>query len=215
MERISTEGRKCAVYMLASSQTWLAARTGDSSVVRDTLTSAYVHRIKPKQANLLLQDRGEAEKVKKYVKQAGDVLFCPVGDDSVVCKMPYTTEADMMMVAEMLQAQRIRIFPQPAEPIDVSVLPEKEAQSELPGPSSEPAKKMISAPKSTLSDSFDARLVEILREQMEVSPLDDKTWRKQLSEASGVSEPLIRKVIEGKQKLTARTAKKLVPHLLS
>ena len=221
MERISMEGRKCAVYMLASSQTWLAARTGDSSVVRDTLTSAYVHRIKPKQANLLLQDKGEAEKVKKYVKQAGDVLFCPVGSDSVVCKMPYTTEADMMMVAEMLQTQRIQIFSQPVEPveplepIDVSALPEREAQGELPEPSSEPAEKMISAPKMTLSDSFDTRLVEILREQMEASPLDDKIWRKQLSEASGVSESLIKKVVEGKQKLTARTAKKLVPHLFS
>jgi len=104
MERISTEGRKCAVYMLASSQTWLASRTGaGSSVVRDTLTSAYVHRIKPKQANLLLQDKDEADKVKKYVKQAGEVLLCPVNDDSVVCQMPYTTEEDMRLVANMVE----------------------------------------------------------------------------------------------------------------
>ena len=101
MERISTEGRKCAVYMLASSQTWLVARTGESSVVRDTLTSAYVHRIKPKQANLLLQDREEAEKVKRYCKQAGDVLLCPVNDESVMCKIPYTTETDMQHLLSM------------------------------------------------------------------------------------------------------------------
>ena len=101
MERISTEGRKCAVYMLASSQTWLVARTGESSVVRDTLTSAYVHRIKPKQANLLLQDKEEADKVKRYCKQAGDVLLCPVNDESVVCKMPYTTETDMQHITSM------------------------------------------------------------------------------------------------------------------
>lgn len=101
MERISTEGRKCAVYLLASSQTWLVARTGESSVVRDTLTSAYVHRIKPKQANLLLQDKDEADKVKKYVKQAGDVLLCPVNDESIICKMPYTTDADMHTLLSM------------------------------------------------------------------------------------------------------------------
>ncbi len=98
MERISTEGRKCAVYMLASSQTWLAARTGNNSVVRDTLTSAYVHRIKPKQANLLLQDKDEAEKVKKQVKRAGEALLVPVGDESVVVKIPFTTDADMLAV---------------------------------------------------------------------------------------------------------------------
>lgn len=102
MERISTEGRKCAVYLLASSQTWLAARTGNSSVVRDTLTSAYVHRIKPKQANLLLQDRDEAEKVKKYIKHPGDVLLCPVNDESVICQIPFSTTADMERVAEMV-----------------------------------------------------------------------------------------------------------------
>ncbi len=104
MERISMEGRKCAVYMLASSQTWLSSRTGKSSVVRDTLTSAYVHRIKPKQANLLLQDKEEAEKVKKHVKHAGDALLVPVGDESLIVKMPFTTDADMRLVVEMVEA---------------------------------------------------------------------------------------------------------------
>ena len=108
MERISMEGRKCAVYLLASSQTWVAAKTGKSSVVRDTLTSAYVHRIKPKQANLLLQDRDEAEKVKKHVKQVGEALLVPVGDESVIVKMPFTTEADMQTLAAMMAEQECK-----------------------------------------------------------------------------------------------------------
>lgn len=103
MERISTEGRKCDVYMLAGSQTWLSSRTGDSSVVRDTLTCAYIHRIKPKQANLLLQDKNEVEKVRK-IKQAGEALFCPVGEDSAICRMPLATETDMRTVADLVQA---------------------------------------------------------------------------------------------------------------
>jgi len=106
MERISMEGRKCAVYMLASSQTWLSSRTGNNSVVRDTLTSAYVHRIKPKQANLLLQDKEEAEKVKKHVKHAGEALLVPVGDESLIVKMPFTTNADMRMVVEIAGRQQ-------------------------------------------------------------------------------------------------------------
>ncbi len=106
MERISMEGRKCAVYMLASSQTWLSSRTGNSSVVRDTLTSAYVHRIKPKQANLLLQDKDEADKVKKQVKHAGEALLVPVGNESVIVTMPFTTAADMRMVVEMAGQQQ-------------------------------------------------------------------------------------------------------------
>jgi len=103
MERISTEGRKCGVYMLASSQTWLVSRTGNDSVVRDTLTSAYVHRIKPKQASVLLQDKEEAEKVKKGCKKAGDVLFVPVGKESEVCKMPFATAQDMEIVCQIVK----------------------------------------------------------------------------------------------------------------
>lgn len=105
MERISTEGRKCAVYMLASSQSWLVARTGESSVVRDTLTSAFVHRIKPKQANLLLQDKEQADKVKKF-KRPGQALLCPVNDDPVVCQIPYTTDNDIQYVVNLLDNAR-------------------------------------------------------------------------------------------------------------
>ncbi len=212
MERISTEGRKCAVYMLASSQTWLVARTGSSSVVRDTLTSAFVHRIKPKQANLLLQDKEEAEKVKKHVKQAGDVLLCPVNDDSVVCKMPFTTETDMHMVANMLESEAIDVTPQPLKDDGVPALSEKIRSKQLPEPSTELAD---SAVLSQQTETFDAKLltIEILKERMEASPLNNNEWQKQLADVSGVSESLVENIIEGKRKLTVRTAKRLVPYL--
>ncbi len=206
MERISTEGRKCAVYMLASSQTWLVARTGDSSVVRDTLTSAFVHRIKPKQANLLLQDKEEAEKVKRHIKQAGDVLLCPVNDDSVICKMPFTTEADMQVVAELIKSEAINITPFSSP---------TSAQKQL-GESSPETSSQAALPQNT-SEPFDAKLLtpRILKERMKASPLGNELWQKQLSNASGVSEKLIHEIITGKSKLTVRTAKKLVPYLTS
>jgi hypothetical protein len=100
MERISTEGRKCQVYMLASSQTWLASRTGGDSTVRDTLTSAYIHRIKPKQANLLLQDKDAIRLLKTSVKEPGDVLFWPVCDDPILAKIPEVKDDDMRLVVE-------------------------------------------------------------------------------------------------------------------
>lgn len=118
MERISTEGRKCAVYMLASSQTWLVARTGESSVVRDTLTSAFVHRIKPKQANLLLQDSDETEKVKRHIKKPGQALLMPVCDDSTIVQIPFATEDDMRWITTHCDP----IFEQPSDPEPVVIL---------------------------------------------------------------------------------------------
>lgn len=193
MERISTEGRKCAVYMLASSQTWLVARTGDSSAVRDTLTSAFVHRIKPKQANLLLQDKDEAEKVKRFLKQPGDVLLCPVGDDSAICKMPFTTDSDMEFVAEMLRSEAIDVTPQ---------------QDALQNNPPKPLPQWVSAP-------FDANLltVDVLKEKMEASPLGAERWQTQICNTSGVSEKLLKEILTGRRKLTIQTAKKLMPYL--
>lgn len=237
MERISTEGRKCDIYMLASSQTWLAARTGNSSVVRDTLTSAYVHRIKPKQANLLLQDKSEVEKVKRYIKQAGEVLFCPVNDDSTVCRMPYTTEADIMMVAEMLQSQQVAVFPR-NDPLYAPVLPEARplaidaaasdpAPHEAAGVSSAPLPQHTGTPPQESDEAAeepdtpppaprfkaDFVMVKALRERMHASPLDDTTWIHQLSSVSGVSEKLIGGLVGGTRDLSLQTARKLIPKM--
>lgn len=107
MTRVSTEGRKCAVYMLASSQTWLVESTGGSSVVRDTLTSAFIHKIKPKQANLILQDREEVEKVKKHVKHAGECLLCSVQNDSALAQIPFTTERDLLLINNLVNGQPV------------------------------------------------------------------------------------------------------------
>lgn len=212
MERISTEGRKCAVYMLASSQTWLVARTGDSSVVRDTLTSAFVHRIKPKQANLLLQDKEEAEKVKKYIKQAGDVLLCPVNDESVVCKMPFTTETDMQTVVNLLKSEVIDISECQLQEGQSSSLPIPPEMRQIPESSGSNLSQQLRNSKA-----FDAKLLtaQILREQMDASPLGSEKWLKQLSSNSGVSETLVQQIMEGNKKLSIRTARKLIPYLFS
>ena len=219
MERISTEGRKCAVYLLASSQTWLVARTGDSSVVRDTLTSAFVHRIKPKQANLLLQDKDEAEKVRRYVKQAGEVLLCPVGDESVICKMPFTTESDMEFVAKMLAKDAIDVTPRvPQLPNNPQIperlqFPEQSPQIQLRDTSSGQGRQSALPEHGTPALEAKYLTPTVLKEYMKDSPLGDDGWRKQLADASGVSEPLLDGILRGKRQLTLRTAKKLVPYL--
>ncbi len=102
MVRISTEGRKCDVFMLASSQLWLASTLGEKSEVRDSLVSSYVHRIKPKQASYILQDKSLTDILRKEVRGKGEVLFCPVCGDPVVGKIPLTTPADILEVTQIL-----------------------------------------------------------------------------------------------------------------
>jgi hypothetical protein len=194
MERISTEGRGCQVYMLAASQTWLTARTGKSSVVRDTLTSAYVHRIKPKQANLLLQDREEADKVKKFIKQEGDVLFCPVGDESVIGRMPLTTEGDMKRVAERMQTYDIR------PSFNAMSLVEQE-QPDVP-PLVETSQPAILEPEF---------LVKLLHERCETRPdgISKNAWQRETANQCNIGFQTLKNVMLGHDKLTAENARKL------
>ena len=104
MERIAQEGRKCHIFEMLSSQVWLAEIIGKNSALRDSLTSAYVHKIKPKQANLLLQNKDATDLVKQ-IRKPGKVVFCPVFDPPTLCDIPLTTEEDMQTVARMLSGE--------------------------------------------------------------------------------------------------------------
>jgi plasmid maintenance system antidote protein VapI len=80
------------------------------------------------------------------------------------------------------------------------------------------ARKLI--PKMAVADAelrHDATLMVtvVLHKHMQTSPLDEKAWRKQVSQITGVSELLIKDLLEGKKDLSAQTAKKLVPYLFA
>ena len=213
MERISTEGRKCDVSMLASSQTWLASRTGENSAVRDTLTSAYVHAIKPKQVNLLLQDKEQTALVKKYIKCPGDVLFCPVMDEAVVCKMPYTTERDIATIAAILQKQDFTpTFPK-LSVNRLSIAFEQKiaigtSQQQIVDPGGSHA---LPLPKS---ENMISVLNQLFEESKASNPQILKTvWQESVAAQVGISISLLRNVMEGHRKITSETQQKITDFL--
>jgi plasmid maintenance system antidote protein VapI len=100
IRRIGTESRKCGVYGLFSSQTWKADSVGGSEV-RDCLTSIISHKMKPKQASMLLQDADQAKIVKEL--SPGRVLFCPVSGEPEILQVPYCDPGDMDVVLGRLK----------------------------------------------------------------------------------------------------------------
>jgi hypothetical protein len=101
-------------------------------------------------------------------------------------------------------------------PQETSALSGPTESKQLPQSSAEGTYRIEEAQLS-VSGPFDAKLltVDILKEQMNASPLDRETWQRQLAQASGVSETLVQNIIQGKKKLSARTAKKLAPYLFN
>ena len=226
MERISTEGRKCQVYLLASSQTWLVARTGESSVVRDTLTSAFVHRIKPKQANLLLQDKEEVDKVKRYCKKPGQVLLCPVNDESVICRIPFATEADMALVVDMVREANggsIPVYRNTSVTHEMATDNEKTKAAIKPTIANEnisqsSSEKVIDINKGrtfsqkskmTVTLTPDAILQELTqRYESQAENMSKNQWQKITAEAIGITYSTLKNIMLGHSKISEETAQK-------
>ena len=99
VERIGMESRKAGVYGIFASQSWNGDKTGGTTA-RDNLTALLVHRMKPKQANTLLQDSGLARKVTRL--SPGQVLFAPVASDPELLTVPYCSKNDMPEVVKRL-----------------------------------------------------------------------------------------------------------------
>lgn len=99
VERIGMESRKAGVYGIFASQSWNGDKTGGTTA-RDNLTALLVHRMKPKQANTLLQDSGLARKVTRL--NPGQVLFAPTSSDPELLTVPYCSKSDMPEVVKRL-----------------------------------------------------------------------------------------------------------------
>lgn len=99
MQSIGTEGRKFDVFGLFSATSWNARKVGGSTA-RDNLTSIFAHRMKPNQADLLLQDK-RLTKICAGLR-AGQMLFCPANADPEVLTVPFCEPRDMQTIFEML-----------------------------------------------------------------------------------------------------------------
>jgi hypothetical protein len=128
IERIAQEGRKVLVFALVSGQVWTAERTGGSAL-RDSLASCYVHRMKRRQANHLLQLGDELPET--LTLATGHALLYRTSGELVEVTIPNTTSADVERVANLLGSGQA-----PARPTLLPKVGQKSASdmpSDMPG----------------------------------------------------------------------------------
>jgi hypothetical protein len=103
IERIAQEGRKVLCFALVSGQVWTAERTGGSAL-RDSLASCYVHRMKRRQANHLLQLGDELPETLNLA--TGHALLYRTSGELIEVTIPNTTAGDVERVASLLATER-------------------------------------------------------------------------------------------------------------
>lgn len=100
LEKIAQEYRKFGVYAMISGQIWTAKRTGGSEL-RDSLASAYIHRIRPDQARYLSGlSRGDLPNLQRLSK--GSAYLYQTSGEIKEITIPNTTAADVEHVAALL-----------------------------------------------------------------------------------------------------------------
>ena len=103
VERCTEETRKANILFIGGSQKWNARHFGNKADIRACINSLLVHRIKPSQADLLLEDRDNL-KLMKQVTRPGQALMATSHDaDPSIVSMPYITRTDIERVAQHLK----------------------------------------------------------------------------------------------------------------
>ena len=101
IEKIGTQGRKFNIFGMFAAHSWASDRIKSTSV-RDNLTSIFAHKMKKQQARTLLQDTDQANIVKHL--ENGQCLFCPVEGMEEVLTVPWCSQEDIRLVANMVNA---------------------------------------------------------------------------------------------------------------
>ena len=104
IQHIGTAGRKFDVFGMFSAQSWAAEKVGGTTA-RDNLTSIFAHKMKPKQGNLLLQDKALTRLC--YGLSKGQIIFLPTDGEPEILTVPYCDPRDMEAVNEMVKARSI------------------------------------------------------------------------------------------------------------
>lgn len=97
LEEIAQEGRKLGIFALVSGQAWNAEAAGGTPL-RDSLASAFLHRMKPSAARLLVPGVGR----EVAALRTGQALLYRTSGDLVSVSIPLTTRQDLAAVAGLL-----------------------------------------------------------------------------------------------------------------
>ncbi len=101
LERCTEETRKANIVFLGISTKWTARHFKGRADIRGCMNSALVHKCKPSQAELLLEDSQE-KKLVEHLERPGDAILLTDYAATKAVSIPFCTRQDMETVAEMI-----------------------------------------------------------------------------------------------------------------
>ena len=102
LERCTEEIRKANIIFIGSSHKWTARHFKGRADIRRCMNSMLIHRTKPSQADLLLEDTSDKNLVKQIQRPGEAILVTDYGEPTLV-SIPRCSREDMQQVAEILR----------------------------------------------------------------------------------------------------------------
>jgi hypothetical protein len=154
LERCTEETRKANITFIGGSHKWTARHFKGRADIRGCMNSMLIHKTKPSQADLLLEDAHDKNLVKQ-LQRPGDAILVTDYDTPTLVSMPLCNREDMKTVAEMVRKTYQLAQPQES-PVTAPVREDRpelvlkapkshQKQSELHERPEKPAKSKLSA----------------------------------------------------------------------
>ncbi len=102
LERCTEEIRKANIIFIGASHKWTARHFKGRADIRRCMNSMLIHKTKPSQANLLLEDAADKNLVKQIHAPGEAILVTDYGEPTLV-SIPRCCRDDMQQVAEILR----------------------------------------------------------------------------------------------------------------
>ncbi len=115
LERCTEETRKANITFIGGSHKWTARHFKGRADIRGCMNSMLIHKTKPSQADLLLEDSQDKHLVKQ-IERAGEAILATDFSSPVLVSMPRCTAKDMERVAEIVQKTSTVTILKTAEP---------------------------------------------------------------------------------------------------
>ncbi len=102
LERCTEETRKANITFIGSSHKWTARHFKGRADIRGCMNSMLIHKTKPSQADLLLED-SQDKRLVKHIHRPGDAILATDFGLPTLVAMPYCTPKDMEKVATLVK----------------------------------------------------------------------------------------------------------------
>lgn len=104
LERCTEETRKANITFFGSSPKWTARYFRGRADIRGCMNSMLIHKTKPSQADLLLEDAHD-KKLVKHLQRPGEAILVTDYAPPMLVSIPFCTRHDMQIIATLIKEQ--------------------------------------------------------------------------------------------------------------